>query len=121
MPIKPLIAIFGTIQKINHYIRTTFRDSTQYINRLEEEKLNQGILQGNGVGPIAWIVTNIPQINILNKAEHVVLTVSMIKKKKDCFLSFLFVDDTDLLQGNLVMDRNEIEDMAEAMKDTIDL
>ena len=52
MPRAPIISIFRMIQEAEYYIRTAYGDSTITINGRLEEKLYQGILQGNGSGSI---------------------------------------------------------------------
>ena len=64
MPKPPIVAIFRTIEQAEHFIRTTFGDSTLSINSRNLIKPYQGILQGNGVGLVIWIVTNAPMIEV---------------------------------------------------------
>ena len=50
----PLLkSIFSTIQNMDYFIRMAFSDSVSKLRGLEETIPNQGILQGNRVGPIA--------------------------------------------------------------------
>ena len=60
MLVKPLKCMFNIIQEITHSIRNAFGDSEISIYSKEEEKPNQGILQGKRVGPITWISINTP-------------------------------------------------------------
>ena len=52
MPLNPVKSIFSIIQKMSHIIKIAFSNSI-LINRIELNKLFQGILQGNEGGQIA--------------------------------------------------------------------
>jgi hypothetical protein len=49
-----------------------------------------------------------------------VKTISFISKEKDRIVCFVFIDNLDLADGNLITDYNNIVEVAESMQDTID-
>ena len=53
MSAEPTISMLRTIQQMDHLIRTTHGDSDSKLRSVEEAMPNQGILQGNGTGPVA--------------------------------------------------------------------
>ena len=47
--------MFGTLQQVHHYVRTTYGDSASHYCGVQLQPL-QGIGQGNGAGPAIWLV-----------------------------------------------------------------
>ena len=64
MPRSHVVSMFQTIQGEENYIRTAFDDSSVTINGRDYENSYQGILQGNGSGPVTWVLTNAPMVDV---------------------------------------------------------
>ena len=108
MPVHPLQSMFATIQQMYHHIRTAYGDSEITIyNTLEIPQ--QGILQGNGLEPTSWAVTQTPIINIMRDKGYRVYLTTAISKQNLKVIEFVFVNDTDLAQGKLQPLINDIE------------
>ena len=90
--------LFGTLQQVEHYVRTTYGDSaTGYAGVLLQPL--QGIGQGNGAGPAIWLVISIPLINMLRDAGYGFHHISAISQSPCHFVCYTFVDDTELVQS----------------------
>ena len=101
MPVPPIECMLISIQQMNHYIRTTHGDSeTPYSSRHTLIPF-QGVLQGNGAAPAIWVAVSTPLLNMMRTAQHGLQIVSAITKEKSKIVAFAFVDDTDLIQGNV--------------------
>jgi len=58
-----LETIFGSIQNMHIFLRTTHGNSTSSYDRSTTSSLPfQGICQGNSAGPALWLATSIPLI-----------------------------------------------------------
>jgi hypothetical protein len=58
-----------TIQEMKFFLRTGFRDSTDFAS-LQFEIKTQGLCQGNGASPAGWAVVSICLINAHKKKGH---------------------------------------------------
>ena len=105
---------------MKQFVWIVFGDSEQFIHSMDEDKPNQGILQGNGAGLIAQVSTNASQIKVLEGRESGVKMIFFISKKKDRMVCFVFVDDLDLADRNLITDYNNIVEVAESIQNIID-
>ena len=112
--------MFRTTQQAEHFIRTTFGDSTLSINGRNLIKPYQGILQGNGAGPVTWMVVNAPMIEVQRKKGFGVKFHSAISKDPAHVVGFVLVDDADLGEGNLRPSNDSLEDVADRMQRSID-
>ena len=81
MPIEPLTSMFSTMKNINHVVRTDFGDSESSINGRALDKPCQGILKDNDSGPISWIVTSEPTVEVLKYIGCVVFIKTEITKQ----------------------------------------
>ena len=108
--------MFKTIQEAEHYIRTVFGDSSITINERAIAKLHQGILQENGLEPVTQALTNTPMVDIHRKKEFGVKFAMVISKISDQVIGFIFVDDTDLNEGNLRSRTKTFEEVAEKIQ-----
>ena len=71
LPLQPIQCMITTIQDMDHYIRTGFGDSdTTMSGRNSEGAPFQGILQGNGSGPVLWLAVSTPLIEMMRTQGH---------------------------------------------------
>jgi hypothetical protein len=92
-PLRPLLSMFTTLQKMKHYIGTAFAISTDSLTGGDVPF--QGLGQGNRSGPMAWAIVSAPIINMVRTAgygdtlswQYLVLL----------FVCYAFVDDTNLV------------------------
>ncbi len=87
--------MFGTLAKVQHYIRTTYEDSDTSYSCLEIPF--QGIYQGNGAGPGIWLLVSIPIINMLKSAGFGFKVRTVISHDEFSFVCYTFVDDSDVV------------------------
>ena len=108
---QPITCMIITIQEMEHYIRTGFGDSDVTISGLDENIPFQGILQGNGSGPVLWLAVSTPLIEMMQTRGHGIQYRTSISLEKDDLIGFGFVDDTDLVEGNLNSATLNLEDV----------
>ena len=101
MPEPPIDCMLKCIQKMAHYIRTTHGDSELSYTSKHTHIPFQGVLQGNGASPSIWVAVSTPLLNMMRQAQHGMQITSAISKIKSTVVAFAFVDDTDLIQGNI--------------------
>ena len=108
--------MFGTLQQVRHYVRTTYGDSASYYQGIEYSL--QGIGQGNGAGPAIWLIVSIPIINML-KAEGFGFHIRTPISAEDVgFVCYTFVDDTDLIHSP--EDERTVEHLITDMQSILD-
>jgi hypothetical protein len=62
-PLGPILSMFITLQKMQHFIRTAFGvSSTSFTGG---DVPFQGLGQGNGAAPTGWAVVSAPIINMV--------------------------------------------------------
>ena len=121
LPPEPIKCMITTIQDMEHYIRAGFRDSEVSMSGVDSmDKPFQGILQGNGSGPVLWLAVSIPLIEMMRTRGHGIKYRTPISLEKDDFVGFAFVDDTDLVAGDLTLATLDIEDVFVEMQEMID-
>ena len=59
------------------------------------------MLQGNGSGPVTWVLTNELMVDSQRKKVFGVKFASTISKTTDQLIGFIFVDDAHLVKANL--------------------
>ena len=101
MPEPPIECMLKCIQKMAHYIRTTHGDSEKPYTSNHTLIPFQGVLQGNGASPSIWVAVSTPLLNMMRQAQHGMQIISAISKQRSTVVAFAFVDDTDLVQGNI--------------------
>ena len=99
IPRPPILAMLETIQKMQHYIRTAFRESTQSYGGDPLKPATQGILQGNGAGPAGWFAICSIMIDCMKAEGYGYADVSAISQHAMNLVCFAFVDDTDLVHS----------------------
>jgi hypothetical protein len=102
--------MFGTLAQAQHYIGTTYRDSTTSYSCINIPF--QGINQGNGAGPGIWLLVSIPIINMLKTAGFGFRVGTVIMGDKFSFVCYTFVNDSDVVHSR--SDTNRTDDMSAA-------
>ena len=121
LPIQPITCMIVTIQQMEHYICTGFGDSDATMSGIDADgQPFQGILQGNGSGPVLWLAVSTPLIEMMRTRGHGIKFKTPLSSVNDNFVGFAFVDDTDLVQGDLRMATLDIEDVFKDMQEAID-
>jgi hypothetical protein len=92
--------MFGTIQKLQHHVRTAFGDSKKFFAANTGKVPIQGVGQGNGAGPQIWALVSTPIFNMLRQMRYGIKLRSSISNQDLFFVGFGFVDDTDLAISN---------------------
>ena len=95
-------SMFDTIQRMVHRIRTGFGDATETYGGddiMDWEFTPQGILQGNASGPMIWSVLSSVIFKILHDKGFGVEFCSTVSKQLFLVVSFLYVEDCDLIQS----------------------
>jgi hypothetical protein len=96
VPHEPIVSMFGTIQRLQHHVRTAYGDSKRFFSADDGKVPIQGVGQGNGAGPQIWALVSTPIFNMLRSMELGARFCSPISKKEMLLVGFGFVDDTDL-------------------------
>jgi len=60
VPMNPIRMMFVTIHELKHFIRMAHGDSKRFFSGTKSGKPNQGVGQGNGVGPQIWAAISSP-------------------------------------------------------------
>jgi hypothetical protein len=95
-PQSMIDVLFLTLDEMTHFIRTAYGDSDITYCRLRDRF--HGIGQGNGAGPMIWVMVSTP---ILNRMQTQGLGASITNPDTDKVVmvtAFAFVDDTDIVQ-----------------------
>lgn len=95
-PIAPLMMMFGVIQCMSFYIRTTFGDSEGSYGGIQDIPF-QGSCQGNGASPALWLVISMYLVLLMKHKGHTSSITTPITQEVLNMAGFLFVDDTDLV------------------------
>ena len=106
----PAIALqLSTIEQMKFFLRTGYGDSKGFAGGNQEDKEDpvqtQGMCQGNGASPAAWLVTSIPMISAHKKKGHGAYFMAPISGQSCHLAGGLFVNDTDLF--HLLMNPTE--------------
>ena len=88
--------IFGIIQCMSYYIRTTVGDSKGFYGGYQETPF-QGSCQGDGTSHTIWLIILVYLILMIKDWGHVSNIKSPMSGLISTLVGFLFVDDTDLV------------------------
>jgi len=105
VPMNPIRMMFATIQELKHFIQMAHGDSKRFFSGPTSGKLNQGVGQGNGVGPQIWAAISSPIFEYVCKQGYGVKFIASISQKCTHVAGFGFVDDVDLLAANDSMEQ----------------
>jgi hypothetical protein len=97
--------MFGTLAQAQHYIWTTYGDSTTAYSCLEIPF--QGINQGNGAGPGIWLLVSIPIINMLKSEGFGFKVRTVISQDAFSFVCYTVLDDSNVVHSRAPTDTTE--------------
>jgi len=86
------------IQNMHHHVRTSYSNSVASFGVQEWTILVHGVGQGNGAGPAIWATVSTPILNMLREEGFGTIFHTAISMEQICFISYTFIDDTDLCQ-----------------------
>ena len=95
-PLSSCLMMFGIIQCMTYFIRTTFGDSKGSYGGHQETPF-QGTCQGNGASPAIWLLISVYLVLLMKEEGHVSNIRSPMSGIVLTIVGFLFVDDTDLI------------------------
>jgi hypothetical protein len=105
VPTPAIESMLTTIQNMKFSLRTGYGDSATYprgeSNNEEDPVKTQGMCQGNGAAPTAWMVTSIPMFAAHKCNGHGAHFIAPILDISSHIVGGLFVDDTDLVHINM--------------------
>ena len=87
---------FSTIEKLEHYVRSVYGDSTKSFSSRGDDQPNQGVGQGNGAGPGIWAVVSTPIFDSMRRRGYGIYLQCPLSGEDFHFIGYAFVDDTDL-------------------------
>lgn len=119
IPPQPITCMLTTIQELEHHIRTAYGTSTSSMCNLLPIPL-QYVCQGNGAGPAIWITASSPLLEMICDAGHGISFEEPLSKITDNIVGFAFMDDTDLVSGDLTLIDLTFDDVANSMQEAID-
>ena len=96
-PIKPIISMFSTIQKLDHHIRTIHGTSSTSFSGKNWVSPIHRVGQGNGAGPQIWAAVSTPLLYLLRSEGCGSFLQSAMTLENIQFVGYAFVDDTDLV------------------------
>ena len=108
-----------TIQELQHHVRTAVGTSDSTMAHAEGSPF-QGVCQGNGASPTIWVAVSAPLIEMMRTAGHGLTFESPLSKQKDQFVGFAFVDDTDIVSGDLSCADITVEQVYDSIQQAID-
>jgi hypothetical protein len=110
VPTPAMVSKLSTIQRIKFFLCTGYSDSEGYAgvdkDYAEDPIRTQGMCQGNGASPAAWLVTSIPMIKAHRRKGHGTHFIVPISELSCYLIGGLFVNDRKLF--HLDMRRIEI-------------
>ena len=106
VPTPSVEYMLSTIQRMRFYLCTGYGDSEDYAGGNQVEEIDpirtQGMCQGNGAAPAAWLVTSISMIRAQQRKGHGANFLAPILGQSCHLIGGLFVDDTDLFHLNIL-------------------
>ena len=94
-------SLFQQLQQADHHIVTAYGISESTYGGKKRTQAGllplQGVLQGNGMGPIIWLAMSMLLIGIMHQMGLVATFTSAMSSSKVEFCGFLIVDNADLL------------------------
>lgn len=119
LPPQPSKCMLTTIQDLEHHIRTAYGTSSSSMTNWSTIPF-QGICQGNGAGPVVWVAVSTPLIEMMRGAGHGITFQAPLSSEQESLVGFTFVDDTDILSGNLTDVALTIQDIYASVQHAID-
>ena len=94
LPYEPLAMMFKAIAGMQYSVRTGFGESNTYIS-FETGRPFQGFCQGNGAGPVFWLLFSLMLVQFMHRPGIVSELRSSISGVVFLIMCFMFVDKTD--------------------------
>ncbi len=105
VPTPAIESMLTTIQNMKFFLWTGYGDSADYAggksNNKKDPVKTQGMCQGNGAAPAAWMVISVPMIATLKRKGHEAHFTAPILDITGHIVGGLFVDGTDLVHVNM--------------------
>ena len=79
------------------------------------------ILQVNGSGPTVWVSVSEPLIEMIIGVGHGIKIEALMSRDKGSLVEFIFVDDTEIMEGDLTKTEITIEDIYISMQKYINI
>jgi hypothetical protein len=96
-----LLSLFGQLQQGIHKTMTGYGISTTTHGATNRKMAGllpyQGVLQGNGMGPVIWLAISVLLITIMDAQGHTSIFTAAISTAILRMCCFMFVDDCDLI------------------------
>ena len=105
---------FDAALKNNHLHCTAYVTSETFMKNKGTAPL-QGICQGTGAGPTIWITVSSSLIEVMRDAGHGVSFEAPLPKDSDKLVGFAFINNTDILTGDLTNTALTIGDVHSCM------
>ena len=113
VPTPAITSQLSTIQRMKFFLHTGYGDSKGFAGGNQENEEDpmrtQGMCQGNGASPAAWLVTSIPMISAHKRKGHSAYFIAPISGQSCHLAGGLFVDDTDLFHLSMTQTESVIE------------
>ena len=93
-PLLSMVSMFETLQNLKVVVRAAFGDSSRSYKR-EGQVPDQGLAQGNGSGPQAFVLLSSPIMDAMDKEGHRALITAPISGNKARMAMEGYVDDAD--------------------------
>jgi hypothetical protein len=114
VPTPAIASQLSMIQRMHFYLCTGYGDSKEYAGGDQDDSddpiRTQGMCQGNGASPAAWLVRSIPLISAHKRKGHGAHFIAPISGLPCHLAGGIFIDDTDLFH----LDMHRIESILEA-------
>jgi hypothetical protein len=105
IPTPAIESMLTTIQNMKFFLCTSYGDYANYAGGeskdTEDPVKTQGMCQGNGAAPMAWMVTGIPLVAAHKRKGRGAHLIAPISDITNHIVGSLFVDDTDLVHVNM--------------------
>jgi hypothetical protein len=98
---------------MEHTVRMVYGDSQNTYGGPLWTVPMQGIFQGNGVGPMLWVVVSTPVLKVMQNEGFGTFFCTCITGNTIRFVGYSFVNDTDLIQTARTPTETEIEVISE--------
>ena len=118
MPEQTMKFMLGTLQDLEHHIRTAYNTSESSMYNYSTIHF-QGIFQGNGAGTTNCVTIGSLLLEIMKGAGHGITSESPLYQDEDILVVFLFVENTKLVEGDLTKTEITIEYVYISMQKSI--
>lgn len=120
IPETAIETLIVTLQNMVHKVRTTFGESVVTYGGKIPVRPNQGIPQGNGIGPPGWSIISSPCLELLRSKGFGTRIKTPMSKKVIFFVGYAYVDDTNQVETEKY-DGENLNDIAQRMQQAVDV